>query len=438
MTKKITDVICPFCGTLCDDVEVVVSDDGKQLLEVYNACVIGTEKFLHSQAKDRVTRPRLRQDDGSWKEISYDEAAEYSAQMLAKAKKPLLFGWSSTNCEAQSVGNEIAEISKACCDNTAATCHGTTLIAVQDIGLPSCTLGEVKNRADRIIFWGCNPAHAHPRHMSRYSIFPRGFFTGKGQMSRKMIVVDPRITDTAKMADVHLQVEQGRDYELLNALRVAFKGEWLPDVVAGIPAEKIREAADMMKSGRFGIIFFGMGVTQSLSKNHNIDEAIAVTKDLNEYTKFSIMPMRGHYNVTGSGEVFAWQFGFPFSVDLTRGFARYNPGDTSTIDLLLRGEIDAMFNIGSDPGAHFPISAVKPIANMPSVCVDPHLTPTTGVSKLHVPVAFNGVEVGGNCYRMDNVPIDCRKVVEPPEGMLTDEQFLIKVRDRLKQLKGVA
>ena len=55
-----------------------------------------------------------------------------------------------------------------------------------------------------------------------------------------------------------------------------------------------------------------------------------------------------------------------------------------------------------------------------------------------MPVAFNGVETGGNCYRMDNVPIDCRKVVEPPEGMLTDEQFLIKVRDRVRQLKGAA
>ena len=114
-----------------------------------------------------------------------------------------------------------------------------------------------------------------------------------------------------------------------------------------------------------------MGVTQSLGKNHNIDEAIAVTKDLNEYTKFSIMPMRGHYNVTGSGEVFAWQFGFPYAVDLTRGFARYNPGNTSTIDLLTRGEIDAMLTIGGDPGAHFPISAVKPIADMPSSVLIP-------------------------------------------------------------------
>jgi formylmethanofuran dehydrogenase subunit B len=33
-------------------------------------------------------------------------------------------------------------------------------------------------------------------------------------MSRKLIVVDPRVTDTAKMADMHLQVEQGKDYEL--------------------------------------------------------------------------------------------------------------------------------------------------------------------------------------------------------------------------------
>ena len=53
-------------------------------------------------------------------------------------------------------------------------------------------------------------------------------------MSRKLIVVDPRVTDTAKMADMHLQVEQGKDYEFLNALRVALEGEWLPDEVAGI------------------------------------------------------------------------------------------------------------------------------------------------------------------------------------------------------------
>jgi len=435
MSKMVTDVVCPFCGTLCDDLEVSLSDDGKEILEVYNACGIGAAKFLHAQASDRITRPRRRQEDGTWKEISYDEAIDYTAKMLAESKKPLMYGWSSTSCDAQGVGAELGEAVGAVMDNTATVCHGSTLIAVQDVGVPGCTLGEIKNRADRIVFWGCNPAHAHPRHMSRYSIFPRGFFTGKGAKSRKMVVVDPRCTDTAKTADVHLQLEQGRDYELLSALRVAFRGEKLPDLVAGIPKEKIYEVADMLKEGRFSVIFFGMGVTHTLGKNHNIDMAISVTRDLNDYTKGVIMPMRGHYNVTGSGQVWGWQFGFPFCVDLTRGFARYNPGETSSNDLLMRDELDSVFVLGSDPGAHFPNRSVKKIANLPSVCIDPHITPTTAVCKVHVPVAFVGVEVGGCAYRMDNVPIATRKVVEPPEGMLTDEEFLQKVLDRVREIK---
>ncbi|MCP1714174.1 formylmethanofuran dehydrogenase subunit B, partial [Methanocalculus alkaliphilus] len=167
------------------------------------------------------------------------------------------------------------------------------------------------------------------------------------------------------------------------------------------------------------------------------DIAIGLTRDLNDYTKAAIMPMRGHYNVTGSGEVLGWQFGFPFCVDLSRGVARYNPGETSSNDLLVRDEVDAAFILGSDPGAHFPISSVKKIAQLPSVAIDPHLTPTTAVCKLHVPVAFVGVEVGGCCYRMDNVPIESRKVVDPPEGMLTDQEFLTMVLGEVRKCKGV-
>lgn len=437
MSKLITDVVCPFCGTLCDDLEVTVTDDGKKIIAVNNACAIGAMKFLHSQEKDRLTKPRMRNEDGSWRDVSYDEAADFTANMLANSKKPLMYGWSSTSCEAQVVGSYIGEKIGAQMDNTATVCHGTTLIAIQDVGVPTCTLGEVKNRADLVIYWGGNPAHAHPRHMSRYSLYPRGFFTAKGHRGRTLIVVDPRDTDTAGLADVHLKVEQGRDYELLSAIRVAIRGEVLPDVVAGIPKEKIYEVAEKMKNARFGVLFFGMGVTQTLSKNHNIDIAIQVTRDLNEYTKFSIMPMRGHYNVTGSGEVWGWQFGFPFCVDLSRGFARYNPGESSSNDLLARGEVDSMFVIGSDPGAHFPFSSVKKMNDIPCVCVDPHITPTTVVADLHVPVAFVGVEVGGCAYRMDSVPIETHKVVDAPEGMLTDQEFLQLVLDRLEKNKGV-
>ena len=79
MSKVVTDVTCPFCGTLCDDLEITVSDDGKEIIDCQNACAIGSEKFLHVSKEGRVTRPRKRQPDGSYKEISYDEAIEYTA-----------------------------------------------------------------------------------------------------------------------------------------------------------------------------------------------------------------------------------------------------------------------------------------------------------------------------------------------------------------------
>ena len=117
----------------------------------------------------------MHQEDGSWKEISYEEAVEYTAQMLAKAKKPLLFGWSSTNCEAQSVGNEIAEMSRACCDNTAATCHGTSLIAIQDIGLPNMYTRGNQEPCRQGRFLGLQPGTCPPPAHVPVLYLPPGF-----------------------------------------------------------------------------------------------------------------------------------------------------------------------------------------------------------------------------------------------------------------------
>ncbi|HWQ65689.1 MAG TPA: formylmethanofuran dehydrogenase subunit B [Methanospirillum sp.] len=438
MSKVVTDVTCPFCGTLCDDLVITVSDDENEILDCQNACAIGAEKFLHAASHShRETRPRKRQPDGSYKEISYDEAIEYTAQLLAKAKKTLWYGWASTSCEAMAIGHKVAEKAGTMVDNCATVCHGSSLLAIQDVGVPSCTLGEVKNRADRVVFWGCNPAHAHPRHMSRYSIFPRGFFTTKGHKGRKIIVVDCRYTDTAKCADEFIQIDQSYDYEVLDAFRTVVRGEPIPDVVGGVPKEKIIAAVDCLKEARFGVIFFGMGLTHTLGRNHNIDIAINLTRDLNDYTKFSIVAMRGHWNVTGSGQVLSWQYGFPFCVDLTRRtHARYQPGDTSSVDLLRRKEVDACICIASDIGAHFPIEATRHMAQIPSVCIDPHINLTTEISDVHIPVAMVGVEVEGCAYRMDNVPMRCRKVVNPPEGMLTDEELLEKIYVRLCEIMG--
>ncbi|WP_457555157.1 formylmethanofuran dehydrogenase subunit B [Candidatus Pyrohabitans sp.] len=428
---RYTDVICSFCGTLCDDIEVVVEDN--RIVDVKHACRIGTAKFLSSnELEHRLLKPMVRKN-GKLVETSLDEALDRAAGILKSAIKPLLYGWSSTSCEAQSAGIELAEELGGVIDATVTVCHGPSVLAVHDAGYPGCTLGEVKNRADLVIYWGSNPMHGHPRHLSRYSIFPRGYFRERGQSDRELVVVDVRKTDTAKIANRFIKVNYGEDYELISALRkVVNGGELREESVAGVPRKEIIELAEKMMNCQFGVLFFGMGLTQSYGRHRNIDNAICLVRDLNVHTKFVMQPMRGHYNVVGFSEVLGWQAGFPYAVDFGRGFAWYNPGETTANDVLQRGECDAALVIASDPVSHFPRKSVEHLAKIPLVAIDIHPTPTTQIADVVIPSAIAGIEVEGTAYRMDSVPLRLRKIKEPPEGVLSDEEIMRRLLARVR------
>ncbi|MFQ6055304.1 MAG: formylmethanofuran dehydrogenase subunit B, partial [Methanosarcinales archaeon] len=386
---------------------------------------------------NRIKSPMIR-ENGNLKEVSYEEAINKAAEILTKANRPLMYGWASTVCEAHKKGIALAEEVGAIIDSTATVCHGPSIIGIHEKGLPGATLGQIKNRADVIVYWGCNPIHAHPRHMSRYSVFPKGFFSKKGRKSRTIISVDVRRTDTADFADEFVQVDPGCDYLVLTALRsiIAGKEYVVPDKVGGVSKEQLLKVANIMKNAKFGVIFGGLGLTQSRGRYKNVDTVLSLVTELNDNTKFTAMAMRGHYNIAGIGQVLAWETGFPMAVDFSRGYPYYNPGETAANDVLRRGEVDAAMIIAADAGAHFPQKSVEALAKIPVIQVDPYPNPTTDIAEVVLPSAIAGVEVDGTAYRMDGVPIRTRKLVDPEH--LTDEEILTWMLNRVKELRGGA
>src|SRR5660397_14860 len=428
----ITDALCPFCGCLCDDLTIVVEDN--KIIEAKQACKLGSAKIM---GHHRIEAPMMRKDKNSeFKEVSYEEAINEAANILSNSKRPLLYGWASAVCEVHKKGILLAEELGAIIDSCATVCHAPSTLVVHEKGLPSATLGQIKNRADVIVFWGSNPVHAHPRHMGRYSVFAKGLFSEKGRKGRKVIVVDVRKTDTANMADEFVQLEQGSDYLVVSALRAILSGhaDVVPETVGGVPKEQLNKMVDLLKTGKFVGIFFGMGLTQSKSRYKNIDNAISLVTELNAFTKCVITPMRGHYNVTGFGNVCAWETGFATAVDFARGAPYYNPGETAANDVLTRKETDAAMIIAGDAGAHFPADSVRHLARIPVVQIDPYWNATTEVANVVIPVAICGVEVEGTAYRMDGVSLRMRKMIEPTHP--PDTEILEKITERVKVLRG--
>ena len=106
------------------------------------------------------------------------------------------------------------------------------------------------------------------------------------------------------------------------------------------------------------------------------------------------------------------------------------------MDILLRGESDAALVIASDPGATFPKKAIQNLLKHPLIVIDPHMNPTAMLGDVVFPSAFVGIEVEGTAYRMDNVPLPLKKVVEPPEGILSDEELLNKILEEIRSIKA--
>lgn len=295
-------------------------------------------------------------------------------------------------------------------------------------GKVTCTLGEVKNRADFIVYWGGNPAECHPRHFTKYSLMPKGKFVPRGRKDRTMVLVDIRETKSVGAADIFLQIKPGKDFEVLTLLRAIVKGQRLNEAMVaetGLTLEQLHDFVDRAKRARFGVMFFGMGLSMTRGKHMNSAAILTLAAELNAFTKFVAMPMRGHGNVTGADVIMRWTTGYPFGINFNRGYPRYNPGEFSTVDLLVRGDVDAALILGADPGATMPQPAIDHMARVPTIVLDPKVTHTSRLARVHITTAVTGISAPGTGYRMDEVPLPLRPALKSPYP--TDEEVIRRI-----------
>ena len=168
-----------------------------------------------------------------------------------------------------------------------------------------------------------------------------------------------------------------------------------------------------------------MGLSMTRGKHMNSAAVLTLAAELNAFTKFVAMPMRGHGNVTGGDVVMRWTTGYPFGVNLCRGYPRFNPGEFSTVDLLVRGDCDAALVLGADPGATMPQPAIDHLARIPTIVLDPKVTHTSRLARVHITTAATGISAPGTVYRMDEIPLPLRPALKSPYP--TDEEVIRRI-----------
>jgi formylmethanofuran dehydrogenase subunit B len=395
-----------------------VTFSGDRVSHVDGACHLAEPWF--AALSDPPTRPSATIGG---KAATLEQAIERSAEILRHSRAPLIWGLSRSSTAGQRAAVLLAEQIGATVDTTASVCHGPSIMAIQEVGESTCSLGEVRNRADLVIFWGADPAESHPRHFERYSVDAKGLFVPRGRADRHVIVIDSEATATSRLADTFIRIPRDSDFEVIWAIRQLLCGIELPaSFDVGFPHHELQRLATQMANCRFGAIFFGLGLAQQGLGHKNVEALLRLVRDLNSFTRFTARRLRIPGDVAGADAVLCWLTGFPFAVNFARGFPRYNPGEYSANDLLERGEIDACLLVGSESCRDLSPRAQRAIEQLPTVSLDyPNVEPAFNTT-VQITTAIYGVHVPGTAYRMDEIPIPLRRLI--PSSYPTDDEVL--------------
>jgi formylmethanofuran dehydrogenase subunit B len=422
--QTFTDVACTVCGCVCDDLSVTVA--GNRVSHVERACKLARPWF--EALAQPPSRPAATVEA---KPTSLEIALERAAEILRVSRAPLIWGLSRSSTAGQRAAVKLAEQLGATIDTTASVCHGPSIMAIQEVGESTCSLGEVRNRADLVVFWGANPADSHPRHFERYSADAEGLLAPRGRKDRTIVVVDSKPTATSELADWFLRVPPQRDFEIIWALRQLLRGLDLPpSAEPGVTHNELARLARQMAGCRYGVVFFGLGLAQRGPGHANVEALLRLVADLNHHTRFTARRLRIPGDVAGADSVLCWLTGFPFAVNLTRGFPRYNPGEYSANELLQRGEVDACLFVGSESFGDLSPRARQAVQQLPTIALDyPHIPPPFQAS-VEITTAVYGVHVRGTAYRMDEIPIPLQQLIPSPYP--SDEEALNAISARLR------
>jgi assimilatory nitrate reductase catalytic subunit len=371
-----TKSVCCYCGTGCGvivqsarDRIIGVRGDPEHPANFGRLCSKGNTLHLASVRTGRATAPLLRESrtvlpaPTSW-DKALDVAAERFARIVREHGPDAVAFYVSGQLltEDYYVFNKLARalVGTNNIDSNSRLCMSSAVAAYKaTLGSDAvpCSYEDI-DLADLMLIAGSNTAFAHP------VVFRRIEAAREKNPDVKLIVVDPRRTDTAAEADLHLAIAPGADALLYSAMLHVLLWEGLTDnafiadhtggfdalrtqlaeltpgavaAACGLKAEEIVAAARMFGQARAPLSFWCQGLNQSIHGTNNGAALIHLHLATGKIGR----PGMGPFSLTGQPNAMGGRE--------TGTMANLLPGHRNLADPADRAELAALWNIPELP-----------------------------------------------------------------------------------------
>ncbi len=416
------NVTCPFCGLLCDDLQVTRTGS---TLKVSNGCPRATAGF---QRPLPPAKPLVRD-----REVSFEEAVKAAAGLIRAAKLPLYGGMASDVGGARAVLS-IADRTCGVLDHALSEGQYRNFRVVQTSGWIMSTLTEVRNRADLLLIVGTDVHKLHGRFFDRIVTNPHSMFEGVADKRTVVFIgegldtsaaVGPRIDEV-----ITLPVAKDRIPEVLAAISARVRGFAVPPPespeappakrgglfsslisgakssaptapahqIAGVPFAAIDAVAEKCKAAKYGVMVWAPPALSMPQADLTVHLMTEVVRELNLHTRFAGLSLGGNEGAPSAASTCTWQTGFPLRVSFANGKPEYDSYRYNVSRMITEGEGDLLLwvaSIGTDIGL--------PQTKLPTIVLG---TPGVRMAQpptVYIPVGTPGIDHTGQMVRCDNV-----------------------------------
>jgi len=443
-------------------------------------CLKGYSGLSYNFSKERLKYPLIKRN-GEFVRVSWEAALTETSNRLKEIIREYgpdsVAFQSSAKCtnEENYLMQKIARvIGTNNIDHCARSCHSPTAMGlITTLGAGAAT-GSINSLDDSKTYFviGSNTTEQHP-------IIGTKIIKGR-KNGKNLIVADPRKTQLAEIASIHLQFNPGTDVALLNSIMNVIL-EWnledtkfieertegfgalreelsrySPEIVEGITGiepEKLREAAKIIAKEKPTSILYAMGITQHVHGTENvmsISNLGLLTGNLG-IRGGGIFPLRGQNNVQGSSDMGAlseWYPGYiPVDSDSVKRFEILWKRSLSTktgltlsemFDAAVDGSLKAIYIMGENPlVTEAAISDVeKGIENLELLIVqDIFMTLTAGMADVVLP-ATTSLEKEGTFTNTERRIQKVNVIYDSPGEAMPDWWILNEIGKRVGGLES--
>ncbi len=385
-------VACPFCGILCDDLEV--SKSAKGLKVTRNGCdkaIAGFERHLPAATPLNGGKP-----------ASLAEAVTAAANLIKQARLPL-YGGLATDVEGMRSVMALADVSGGVIDHALSEGPYRNFKVLQSTGWVMTTLTEVRNRADLIIIVGTDVHALHPRFFERMVCNQDSMFDSP-PLKRTIVFVGSGLDQSAAVGArvgevVTLPCPLDQAGEVIAALRARLKGAPLgAATIAGVLMAAIDDLARRCRKATYGVMVWAPPGLNFPNADLTVQTICDTVRELNATQRFAGLSLGGNEGAVTAGAVSSWQCGYPLRVSFASGQPHYDANRYAMSRMLADGEGDLLVWTAS-----YTTGLGVPRTSLPTVVLGTPGLEMAQAASVFIPIGTPGVDHAGRLIRCDTV-----------------------------------